>query len=121
MRQAAYLATKLKDVKDTEMENVRANKVKLAKAPVNSTYINYDDHTREEFINRIIEHPVKRGRMPVVARELGIKNSTAKRWWEHYQETGEVPYKKSEKNVGRPRTSEANIRNPDNNLTMYSL
>ncbi|KAG1396024.1 hypothetical protein G6F60_009883 [Rhizopus arrhizus] len=84
MSQAAYLAAKPEDIKDTEMEDVLANKVKLAKAPVNS--------------------PVKRGRMSAVARELGIKNSTAKRWWEYYQETGEVPYKKSEKNVGRPHT-----------------
>lgn len=102
--QAAYLVAKPEDIKDTEMEDVPANKVKLAKAPVNSTYRNYDDHTREEFTDRMIEDPVKRGRMSAVARELGIKNSTAKRWWEHYQETGEVPYKKSEKNVGRPRT-----------------
>ncbi|ORE10768.1 hypothetical protein BCV72DRAFT_199018 [Rhizopus microsporus var. microsporus] len=91
--QAAYLAAKPEDIKDTEMEDVAANKVKLAKAPVNSTYRNYDDHTREEFIDRVIEGPVKRGRMSAVARELGIKNSIAKRWWEHYQETVEVPYK----------------------------
>jgi transposase len=52
----------------------------------------------------MIEGPVKRGRKAAVARELGVKYTTAKRWWEHYQETGEVPYKKSEKNIGRPRT-----------------
>lgn len=102
--QAAYLVAKPEDIKDTEMEDAPANKVKLAKVPVNSNYRNYDDHTREEFTDRMIEDPVKRGRMSAVARELGIKNSTAKRWWEHYQETGEVSYKKSEKNVGRPRT-----------------
>lgn len=81
-----------------------ANKVKLAKAPVNSTYRNYDEHTREKFIDRMIEGPVKRGRKATIARELGVKYSTAKRWWEHYEETGEVPYKKSERNIGRPRT-----------------
>lgn len=36
MSQAAYLAAKPEDIKDTEMEDVLANKVKLAKAPVNS-------------------------------------------------------------------------------------
>lgn len=24
------------------------------------------------------------------------------RWWKYYQETGEAPYKKSEKNKGKP-------------------
>ncbi|KAG2229910.1 hypothetical protein INT48_008285 [Thamnidium elegans] len=53
----AYLATKPKDDdKDTEM----------------------DGHTREKFIDRMIEGPVRRGRV------------------------AEIPYKKSEKNVGRP-------------------
>jgi transposase len=102
--QAAYLAAKPDDIKDTEMGDGSANKVKLAKAPVNSTYRNYDEHTREKFIDRMIEGPVKRGRKAAIARELGVKYITAKRWWEHYEETGEVPYKKSERNIGRPRT-----------------
>ena len=57
-----------------------------------------------DIIDRMIEGPVKRGRKAAVARELGVKYTTAKRRWEHYQETGEVPYKKSEKNIERPRT-----------------
>lgn len=35
--QAAYLAAKPEDDKDAEMEDAPANKVKLAKAPINST------------------------------------------------------------------------------------
>ncbi|KAI8076661.1 uncharacterized protein B0P05DRAFT_471648, partial [Gilbertella persicaria] len=62
-QQAAYLAAKPEDIKYTEMEEGPDNKVKLAKAPVNSTYRNYDDHMREEFIDRMIEGPVKRGRL----------------------------------------------------------
>lgn len=74
---AAYLTAKPEDDKDTEMGDVSINKVKVA----NSTYRNYDDRTREEFIDRMIEGPVKRGRVTAVARELGIKPSSATRWW----------------------------------------
>lgn len=99
----AYLATKPKDDdKDTEMVDISMIKVKVAKAPVNSTYINYDDHTREKFIDRMIEGPVRRGRVAEVARQFGIAYNTANRWWKLYNETCEIPYKKSEKNVGRP-------------------
>jgi transposase-like protein len=50
----------------------------------------------------MIEIPVKRGKVAVIARNLGVKPSTAARWWKQYQETEEVLYKKSEKNLGRP-------------------
>ncbi|KAL0080036.1 hypothetical protein F4703DRAFT_1910283 [Phycomyces blakesleeanus] len=76
--QAAFLTAKHED-KDTEIQDIPVNKIKSAKSTVNSTYRSYDDHTREEFINRMIEGPVKRGR-----------------------ETEKVPYKKLEKNLGRP-------------------
>ncbi|KAI8091792.1 hypothetical protein BDF21DRAFT_449166 [Thamnidium elegans] len=101
---AAYLSANPEDDKDTEMGDVSMNKVKVAKAPVNSTYINYDDHTREKFIDKMIEDPVKRSRVAAVARQFGIAPSTATRWWKQYNKTGEVPYKKSERNVGRPST-----------------
>ncbi|KAG2236172.1 hypothetical protein INT48_003791 [Thamnidium elegans] len=68
------------------------NKVKVAKAPVNSTYVNYDDHTREKFIDKMIEDPVKRGRVAAVARQFGIAPSTATRWWKQYNKTGELSY-----------------------------
>ncbi|KAI8094384.1 hypothetical protein BDF21DRAFT_458792 [Thamnidium elegans] len=65
----AYLTAKPEDDKDTEMGDVSINKIKVAKAPVNSTYRNYDDRTREEFIDRMMEGPAKRGRVTAVARE----------------------------------------------------
>ncbi|KAG0735067.1 hypothetical protein G6F57_012238 [Rhizopus arrhizus] len=76
--QAAYLAAKPED-KDTEMQDIPVNKIKLAKSTVNSTYRSYDDHTREVFIDRMIEIPVKRGKVAVIARNLGAKPSTAAR------------------------------------------
>ncbi|KAI8093962.1 hypothetical protein BDF21DRAFT_331918 [Thamnidium elegans] len=77
----AYLATKPKDDdKDTEMVDISMIEVKVAKAPVNSTYINYDGHTREKFIDRMIEGPVRRGRVAEVARQFGIAYNTANRW-----------------------------------------
>ncbi|CEP13855.1 hypothetical protein [Parasitella parasitica] len=99
-----YLAAKPKDDdKDTEMVDIPMIKVKVAKAPVNITYIiYYDDHTSEKFIDRMIEGPVRRGRVAEVARQFGIAYNTVNRWWKLYNETGETPYKKSEKNVGRP-------------------
>ena len=76
---AAYLATNPEDDKDTGMGDVSMNKVKVAKAPVNSTYINYDDHTREKFIDKMIEGPVQRGRVAAVVRQFGIAPSAATR------------------------------------------
>lgn len=84
------------------MQDISVNKIKLAKSTVNSTYRSYDDHTREGFIDRMIEDPVKRGRVAVIARNFEVKPSTAACWWKQYQETEEEPYKKSAENLGRP-------------------
>ncbi|KAL4210924.1 hypothetical protein AB4K20DRAFT_1800694, partial [Rhizopus microsporus] len=35
------------------------------------------------------------------AKDLGINPRTAMRWWKYYEETGEVAYKKSQRNSGR--------------------
>ncbi|CAO3699970.1 unnamed protein product [Rhizopus stolonifer] len=77
--QAAYLTAKPEDKEDTEMQDIPVNKIKLAKSTVNSICRSYDDHTREEFINRMIEDPVKKGRVATIARNLGAKPSTAAR------------------------------------------
>lgn len=52
--------------------------------------------TRERFIDRMIKDPVRRGRVPTVARELEIKPSAAARCWKQYNKTGEL-HRKSEK------------------------
>lgn len=57
---------------------------------------------REAFIDRMIEGPKERGKVTLYAKDLGINPRTDMRWWKHYEETGEVAYKKSERNVGRP-------------------
>lgn len=49
-------------------------------------------------IDRMIESPEERGKAARFARELGINERTAQRWWKQYQETNEVPYKKSRAN-----------------------
>lgn len=77
--QAAYLAAKPEDKEDTEMQDIPVNEIKLAKSTVNSTYRSYDHHTREKFIDRMIEVSVKRAKVAAVARNLGVKPSTAAR------------------------------------------
>ncbi|GAA5815421.1 hypothetical protein MFLAVUS_008929 [Mucor flavus] len=52
------------------------------------------DQAREIFIDRMIEGPLERGKVTSHAKNLGINPRTAMRWWKHYQETGEVAYKK---------------------------
>lgn len=77
--QAAYLAAKPEDEKETEMQYIVVNKIKLVKSTVNSAYRSYDEYTKEEFIDRMIESPVKRGRVAAIARNLGVKPSTTAR------------------------------------------
>ncbi|GAA5811006.1 hypothetical protein MFLAVUS_004435 [Mucor flavus] len=93
--QTAYLAARLEDKedqRDAEMQEIPAALAKSTKTTtLNSTYRKYDDLTREGFIDRMIEGPVKRGRVAAVARYLEIKPSTASRWWRQYNETEEVP------------------------------
>lgn len=71
MSQNAYLTTKSDDKEDTEMGDILVNKIKLAKPAVSSTCRSYDDYMRKEFVDRMIEGPVKRGRVEAAAREIG--------------------------------------------------
>lgn len=48
----------------------------------------------------MLESPEERGRVTQYAKELGIHPRTAKRWWDFYKETEEVPYKQSKTNNG---------------------
>jgi transposase len=52
----------------------------------------------------MIGSPTERGKVTLHAKDLGINPSTAMRWWEHYQETGKVAYKKLQRNPGRPNS-----------------
>lgn len=52
----------------------------------------------------MIEGPRERGKVTSHAKDLGINPRTAMRRWKHYVETGEVAYKKSERNMGRPNS-----------------
>ncbi|KAG0744301.1 hypothetical protein G6F57_009623 [Rhizopus arrhizus] len=49
----------------------------------------------------MIEGPTERGKVTLHAKDLGINPRTTMRWWKHYQETGKIAYKKSQKNPGR--------------------
>lgn len=48
----------------------------------------------------MLESPEERGKVTQYAKELGIHPRTAKRWWDFYKETEEVPYKQSKTNNG---------------------
>jgi transposase len=50
----------------------------------------------------MIKLPVGQRHAAVVGRESGIEERTAQRWWRSYEETGEVPIKKSTRIPGRP-------------------
>ncbi|KAG1138111.1 hypothetical protein G6F37_010649 [Rhizopus arrhizus] len=52
----------------------------------------------------MIESPTERGKVTLHAKDLGINPHTAMRWWKHYQETGKLAYKKSQRNSGRPNS-----------------
>ena len=62
-----------------------------------TSYKNYNDLTRETFIDRMLEQPVERGVVSRVAKDLNINYRTALKWWYLYNGTEEVAYKKSER------------------------
>jgi hypothetical protein len=101
--------------KKTLVENegsLTAAKKSTSKKTGSTSYLVYNDHQRNTFIDRMIEQPVGNRDAKNTGIELGIHPRTAQRWWTIYEETGEVPYKKSTKNKGRPLcfTQEHKIR-----------
>ncbi|KAI7864275.1 hypothetical protein BDF14DRAFT_1732445 [Spinellus fusiger] len=52
----------------------------------------------------MIEWSMKRRKVTLHAKDLGISPRTAMRWWKHYEETREIAYKKSQRNPGRPNS-----------------
>jgi transposase-like protein len=59
-----------------------------------STYKNYSDRQREDFID-MIESAQQRGMATKIAKEMGIEPRVAQRWWKNFREKDEMPYKKS--------------------------
>lgn len=49
----------------------------------------------------MLENAEEREKIVRFAKELRVEPRTARRWWERYQKTNEVPYKLSKKNIGR--------------------
>ncbi|KAG1218884.1 hypothetical protein G6F35_007956 [Rhizopus arrhizus] len=82
----------------------RFNKKGYRSGQESSVYKDYNDQTREIFIDRIIEDPTERGKVTLYAKDLGINPRTAMRWWKHYQETEKIVYKKLQRNPGRPNS-----------------
>ncbi|KAG0754237.1 hypothetical protein G6F57_014185 [Rhizopus arrhizus] len=94
-----YLSAKRSEkmIEDVSIKNQpRSEKPKQA-----SSCNNYSDFTRETFIDRMLETLVKRGVVSKVARDLNINYRTAVVWWQLYNETEDIAYKKSEQNRGQ--------------------
>ncbi|KAI7867983.1 hypothetical protein BDF14DRAFT_1725449, partial [Spinellus fusiger] len=91
--QKFYLSLKPTE-KETTPEDTLHKSVEVAKLIGNGAYKDYNDQTREVFIDRMIECPMERGKVNLHAKDLGISPRTAMRWWKHYEETREVAYKK---------------------------
>lgn len=79
--------------KETPANDTIKKVVELTKPIDNGVYKDYNDQTRELFIDRMIEGPMERGKVTLHAKDLGINPRTAMRWWKYYEETGEVAYK----------------------------
>ncbi|KAG0734658.1 hypothetical protein G6F57_012312 [Rhizopus arrhizus] len=101
--QKSYLSLKPVE-KETPANNTIKKVVELTKPIDNGVYKDYNDQTREVFIDRMIEGPMERGKVTLHAKDLRINPRTAMRWWKYYEETGEVAYKKSQRNSGRPNS-----------------
>ncbi|KAI8879831.1 hypothetical protein K501DRAFT_276192 [Backusella circina FSU 941] len=90
--------------KETPANNTIKKVVELTKPIDNGVYKDYNDQTREVFIDRMIEGPMERGKVTLHAKDLGINPRTAMRWWKYHEETGEVAYKRSQRNSSRPNS-----------------
>jgi transposase len=101
--QKSYLSLKPAE-KETTTKDTIIKVVELSETADKGIYNDYSDQTREVFIDRMIEGPMERGKVTLHAKDLGINPRTAMRWWKHYEETGEVAYKKSQRNPGRPNS-----------------
>jgi dsRNA-specific ribonuclease len=101
--QKSYLSLKPAE-KETTAKDMTKKAVEVVKPTGSSIYKDYNDQTREVFIDRMIEGPLERAKVTLHAKDLGINPRTAMRWWNHYQETGKVAYKKSQRNSGRPNS-----------------
>ncbi|KAI9258384.1 hypothetical protein EDC94DRAFT_613609 [Helicostylum pulchrum] len=89
--------------KETTAKDTTKKAVEVPKPIDNNVYKDYNNQTREVFIDRMIEGPLERGKITLSVKDLGIYPRNAMRWWKHYQETG-VAYKKSQKNPGQPNS-----------------
>ncbi|KAI9471063.1 MAG: hypothetical protein EXX96DRAFT_507510, partial [Benjaminiella poitrasii] len=93
------------------LENKSPEKIKqkIAKPPKakkednnkSTVYNLYNDNQRINFISKMIDLPLGSRKAAKVARELGINVRTAQRWWSHYLETEELPFKKTTRITGR--------------------
>ncbi|CEG82180.1 hypothetical protein RMATCC62417_16290 [Rhizopus microsporus] len=83
-------------------ESKKSTTSKPMKVSSKRTNADYSINQRMTFIDRMIELPVGQRYAAVVGRELGVEERTTQRWWRSYEETGEVPIKKSARNPGRP-------------------
>ncbi|KAI8882072.1 hypothetical protein K501DRAFT_334259 [Backusella circina FSU 941] len=80
---------------------VKVEKKELKKSCTDSN-ADYSLATRMVYINRMLEQPRRQRNTKLIGKSLGIHEKTAQQWWEQYEETGEVPVKKSTRNRGRP-------------------
>lgn len=93
---------KNKPLEKQPTENKKSTTSKPVKVASKRTNADYSINQRTTFIDHMIELPVGQRYAAVVGRELGVEERTAQRWWRSYEETGEVPIKKSTRNPGRP-------------------
>jgi hypothetical protein len=96
---SSYMENKPLERATEPKKSTTAKPVKVAQKRTNA---DYSISQRVAFINRMIESPEGQRFAAVVRKELGIKARTTQRWWRSYEETGEIPIKKSTRNPGRP-------------------
>ncbi|ORE10748.1 hypothetical protein BCV72DRAFT_220856 [Rhizopus microsporus var. microsporus] len=86
----SYLANKPAE-KDIIVKETKETKNLDDKSAKSAVYNTYTDKQREDFIDKMIEHPEEKGNITKFSKELLINPRTAERWWKTYKKTGEVP------------------------------
>jgi hypothetical protein len=89
---------KLPEPKEDPLVEVEKKEPKKSRSKPNA---DYSLTTRMVFIDRMLEQPRGQRNAKLIGGSFGIHEKTAQRWWKQYEETGEVPVKKSTRNRGR--------------------
>ncbi|KAG0747692.1 hypothetical protein G6F16_007295 [Rhizopus arrhizus] len=98
--QKSYLS-----LKPAEKETTAKDSIKKAMEVVKKAASTKTTTTKpERYLLTECSRVLRKEKVTLHAKDLGINSRTAMRWWKHYQETGKLAYEKWQRNLGLPNS-----------------